>query len=518
VTAQRSAGWLLPSPHETPGDDAAYWPDTCFTVLPQSRWSEQQQAAIEAGELTGDFLEYAALGTHEQTHWIQAHAFGYGRFLARIDHARSEIAESFIGMFPADWVQRLLERRLVGHAVTRLEGGLRVVRRPEFGPIGVRLQHHWWSLGALRRELEDSDRELGSLESSALRYGLAVLYAEVGPSVSEVALLPARQLRDLAFERAPQGSYAQALAQSAYPELSGAAIAECSAVLSQHWAYAHATEMLRRRGDASAADRMHRTHVRSWQTKEPTFYGNAFRAYAHFCPNLDLNAARPLLTLGIACCLAMDGNYGPECSGPATWLDVSPPLRFLRLMRAVRKVGVVATDVLCDMPARKLHRYCDDLTAAAGLPEPRRRAARIRTTASETSPIDALRELLNDAHAASIRLRRSLPAALIAPAETTVHRAEALVEGPLAEFSLARLPPLMSVGGRSVPVGISDARFADCAVGGAYQRLLLQLLGNTATFSFAGLPSDATGIAAARRALELLRERTERPVEIAMPV
>ncbi len=69
----------------------------------------------------------------------------------------------------------------------------------------------------------------------------------------------------------------------------------------------------------------------------------------------------------------------------------------------------------------------------------------------------------------------------------------------------------MSVGGRPVPIGIGPARFAERAVAGAYQRLLRQLIGDTGPLSFAGLPTDSAGLAAAKRALTLLRERTERP-------
>ena len=123
-----------------------------------------------------------------------------------------------------------------------------------------------------------------------------------------------------------------------------------------------------------------------------------------------------------------------------------------------------------------------------------------------------LRRLFHDAHVASTHLRRLMPAALLAPSETAIHRADELVYGTLKASSLARLPPLMSVGGRSVPIGLDPTRFAECAVAGAYQRLLWQLIGDTGPLRFAGLPTDGAGLAAARRALTVLRERTERPV------
>lgn len=210
----------------------------------------------------------------------------------------------------------------------------------------------------------------------------------------------------------------------------------------------------------------------------------------------------------------MDGNYAPEVgNSKPTWLDVSPPLRFLRLARAVRRVGMVPVDILCDLTPAKTRSYCADLLDAAGLPQSApRRLPRLPRHARELSPMGSLRLLIHDAHVASTHLHRLMPAALLAPLETAIHRADELHEGPLKEYSLARLPPLMSVGGRSVPSGVDPTRFAECAVAGAYQRLLWQLVGDTEPLNFAGLPSDGAGLAVARRALALLRERTQRPV------
>ncbi len=510
-----ATNWLFPRPHATPDDEAAYWPDTCFTVVPDTSWSDTELASMEgdAAQLPADFLKYAALVGHEQTHWIQANAFAYGRFLSRIDHARSEIAESFIGLFTSEQIDTLTRRRLRGDTVLKLDKRQKALRRPEFGPIGMRLQRHWWSLGLLRHEFETSDRTLAALEASSFRYGLAVLYAKAGPLVSQVAMLPPEPLREMAMDHAPVGSYSRALARCAYPALSSIAIAECGAVLNQHWTYAHSTELLRRRGDTAGATLIRDTHVKSWESKEPTNYGDAFRAFAHFCPALDLNAPRPLLTLGIICCLSMDGNFAPESGGPRpTWLAIAPVLRFLRLCRAVRRVGVVHTDVLCDMSASRIQAYCDDLMAAAGLPETSRRTTRHPGQRHESSPINSLRSLLHDAYMESVKLRRAMPAALLAPAETAVHRADELISGPLKAHDLARLPPLLSVGGHSAPVGINHARFAECAVAGAYQRLLWQLIGDTRPLSLEGFPADKAGLAAAQQAVALLRERTERPV------
>lgn len=511
-----STSWLFPRPHALPGEEAAFWPDTGFTVVPEPPCQGRQLSDMQDDDeiVSAEVLEYAALVGHEQTHWIQANAFGYGRFLSRLDHARSEIAESFIGLLSSDEVERLTSNRLQGQPMLKLAPSQRILKRKEFGPIGARVQRHWWSLGLLRHELEESDRTLGGLQSSAFRYGLAVLYAEAGPHVSRVAMMPDGPLKEMAMERAPTGNYGRALARCAYTQLSSVAIAECCAVLDQHWGYAHATQSLRRHGDAETADRLHRTHVASWESKEVTLYGDAFRAFAYFNPHLDLNAPRPLLTLGICGCLALDGNYAPEVrGGRPTWLDLSPPLRFLRLVRAVRRVGVVPANVLCDLSPGKTHAYCEKLLDAAGLSQPAHlRLPRLPPHVADFSPIGWLRRLSHDAHVASVRLRRHMPAALLAPSETAMYRHEELNNGPLAAYNLARLPPLMSVGGRSVAIGIDLMRFAQCAAAGAYQRLLWQLVGDTAPFSFAGLPTDSAGLAATKYALKILRERTERPV------
>ncbi|WP_139110513.1 hypothetical protein [Pseudomonas syringae] len=496
---------------------AAYWPDTCFTVIPDAPWSEKTLADMGDGgtPIPPDFLEYAALAEHEQSHWIQANAFSYGRFLSRIDHSRSEIAESFLGMFTPEQVEALTFRRSQGDATLQLDARQRTLRRPEFGPIGMVLQQHWWSLNLLRHELETSDRTLASLESSAYRYGLAVLYDKAGPFISKVAMLPQRSLREIALDHAPLGNYSRYLARCAYPTLSSTNIAECHAVLNQHWSYAHSAESFRRRGDLASATYIQQTHVRSWESKERNDYGNAFHAFALACPALDLNTQRPLLTLGIICCIALDGNYAPEVSTTRpSWLDIAPPLRFLRLAKAVRQVGVVPCDLLCELSPERTRSYCDDLISAAGLPETSLRNTPHPAKRYGHSATNSLRILLHDAYIESVKLRQVLPAALIAPSETAIFRAEELTNGSLKAHNLARLPPLLSIGGHSVPIGISDATFSKCAIAGANHRLLGHLIGNVGPMSFDGLPYDSVGIAAAEIAVTLLQERIERPVSV----
>lgn len=142
-----------------------------------------------------------------------------------------------------------------------------------------------------------------------------------------------------------------------------------------------------------------------------------------------------------------------------------------------------------------------------------RRAPRHPGQQHESSPIDSLRSLLHDAYIASwSKLHRAMPAAVLAPAKKAVHRADELAHGPLKAHDLARVPPLLSVGGHAAPVGISVARFAECAVAGAYRQLLWQLIGDARPLSFEGFPVDKTRLAAAQRAIALICERTERPV------
>lgn len=508
--------WLLPLPRSTPGDVAAYWPDTGFTVVPEIGLSDKQLDVLEKPEtndIPAEFSEYAAIASHEQTHWIQAHAFSYGRFQSRIDHACSEIAESFFGLFTPEQIDFLIRRRLEGQPILLVSDRHTVVRRRELGPIGVALQQHWWGLRLLGHELEMSDRHLGRLQSTRFRFGLAVLYAKAGPYISKVAMLPKRILRDEALEHAPREGYGSALARCGYPELSSRAIAECAAVLNQHWLYAYATASYKRQGAREAEARLRATHVRSWESKEMTLYGDAFRAFAFFNPHLDLNEARPLLTLLVICCLSLDGTFEPETRFTRSWLDVSPPLRFMRLVKSIRRVGLVRVDRLSELSPAQYRKYCDDLCEVAGISIHKYFQRSLPVDQYEASPINDLKQLLHDAACCAFELRRTLPAALVAPTETAVYYATELNESPLNAYSLARLPPMLSVGGRAKPVGISPARFSLCAVGGAYQRILWQLFAGTKV-SFEGLPTCEIGRACVTKAVSLLRERTQRPISI----
>ena len=189
-----------------------------------------------------------------------------------------------------------------------------------------------------------------------------------------------------------------------------------------------------------------------------------------------------------------------------------PPLRFLRLIRVVRCVGVVPVDVLCDLTPAKTRAYCEDLLDAAGPAAPtHHRLPRMPAHAQDLSPMGSLRRLFHDAHVASSHLRRPMPAALPRPAR---RRSIGRTNWSMARqgLQLGEASPLMSVGGRSAH-RLDLIRFAECAVAGAYQRLLWQLIGDTGPLRFCGLPTDGAGLAAAtERAPDgVLRERTERP-------
>lgn len=495
-----ASDWLFPRPRSTPDDPAAYWPDTGFLELPNIPLTDEELDELErtgapkVSEIPFEFGSYLALAEHEQTHWIQTQAFSYGRFQSRIDQARTEIAESCLGLLPPDQLRELLEHRLKGESLFQMDVSQRPRLRPELGSIGARLQRHWWALGLLRHELDTADHRLGRLQSAPFRFGLSALYAEAGPEISNVVLLEDTALREAALAYAPPGELEDDARTSGFPELATAAIVECAAVLNQHWFYAHQAEAFRRSDKHSEGDRWWSTLVRSWESKELTFYADAFTVYSALNPSLDLNATVPLATLGVLCNVAVDGRFPSEHAGGARWIDVAPPLRFIALARAVASVGLLPAHSVCALTPGEYHDYvgklCDAAKIAAPLPYPSERLSPARWG---TSPTNDLRYLHHDAAMASAALLQTIPAAIVAPAEANVYRGPELLAPDMDVFRLAREAPLLIMGGVASSIGIDDDRFWRCAIGGAYQRLMLQLFGDAQRFRMAGLPTCTRG-------------------------
>jgi hypothetical protein len=246
-----------------------------------------------------------------------------------------------------------------------------------------------------------------------------------------------------------------------------------------------------------------------------TSYGDAFRVFQYFNRGADLNEARPLSTLNLACCFALDGQFEPEVAvRRRRWIDISPPLRFVALARAIRRVGMLPADRLSDLAPDQYARYRDKLCHAAGLEVSLARAYRPRVYDEEISPIDDLRQLSDQAAQAAFKLAQRFPAALLAPSEAAAYRGDELELPELAAHALARLPPLLMMGAYAIPVGIDHARLARCMTAAAYQRILEQLFADTEPMDYSGLPDRQGGRMAARAALDRLCARTERELKI----
>lgn len=497
--------WLFSHPRSIPGDNTAYWPDTCFLEVPDLPVDPEELRRSQGDEQLTRVEEYYALLAHEHTHWIQATACGYGRFQASIDQARTEILESFWLLCSADDRHERLAERARGRTVFQV-GNDQLPRPPTgVGAVAVRLFRHWWALGSLRYQFDRTAPAIDTLLSSRFRFGLSALYAHAGPEISAVALLRDDDLRDAALAFAPPEELSQ---QSSVPTLDSAAIAECAAVLNQHWLYAYNAEWSRRHTSQEASDRWRSILVHSWETKSSTFYGAAFRAFSTFNPSLDLNEPMPLATLNVVCFLALDGAFPTERRFAATsWAAVFPPLRFAALSQAIRSVGLLPAHSVCALSPDDYHRYVTRLCDAAGLPLPQRYAGDSPGRWSHT-PVNDLRHLHHDAALAASTVLERLPAALVAPAEASVYLEEALLDSCLIPFGLAMQAPLLIIGGRPSHMGIDSVRFGHLAVAGLYQRLMFNLFAECGPPRSDGRPRDERG----RALIELAAQMVERRV------
>jgi hypothetical protein len=498
-----SDDWLFPAPRRTPGDPAAYWPDTFFLELPEP--PPGIEAVGEDGTITPEASEYFALAEHERTHWLQAHALAYGRFQTSLEIEKAEIAESFFLLFPAETIEYLIQSRLSVRAPFKVNTDYSLSKVDRMGPSAVKLQSHWWSLASLQYELESSKQVFASLESSRFRYGLGVLYARAADRISAVAGLSDDALREAALEFAPADEYSAALARSSFEWLSSTSIAECGAILNQHWMYSNNALLLERHGIADAG-RLWAALVASLDSIKTTSYGDAFKVYQMLNPHADLNEPRARASLLIACSVALDGAFDRDEPSRATWLDVSPVCRFVALSTALQKVGVFPSPLVCDVDADEYARYVESWCDAAGIRAPLSAfALRAPAEPLEPSPLNDLRELSTETARASAAYQKAVPGSIIASAEAEMRRAPDLDALEPTAGRLPRFPPLVVLGSRACEN--KHHPLARYGVAGAYLRLMQALFARDRASPRDGLPACEAGRVILEGATRLASDR-----------
>lgn len=502
---------LTPSPLHSEGSRSAFWRDTGFLELELAHdpWlkAEIEDDREHAVSSTLLFAIYA----HEQTHWIQAHATGFGRAQNRLIQSASEVAESFFGVIDRAEVHRLLrppapDKRVPPVFAYRGDAG-----RAALGPVGVRLLDHWCALREVGLALERGGPGVFHDNLAAFRYGLAALYARAGPYVSEVALLSDRELTEaaLSLAPAPDRKFASTVHWVTDTGLTAHAIAECAAVLNQHFIYAYGTEYFSRYGHPQARERLAREHQASWEKKADTTYGVCFGAFNSLCPEADLNSGKGLATLAIVCWLALDGPFPPEQPGRSrTWFDVLPALRFILLSEAVHRVGLLHVQRIIDMDVGEYDAYAAALLEACRLQrcEPYD-GKQPCTDRFEDSPVNDVRRMFHKASSAGAALMRQSPAALVLLSEALVYQTHMFDPEKPDPLLLAIRAPLALADNELVSGHADLGELAAWSVGGFYQRALLNLLRGPCAHPWVGLPGADEGRRLKAKALDILQER-----------
>ncbi len=434
----------IPQPRSANTKRCAYWPDSCFLEISGIPELEDLLAIRPTGNdldllpVPGELL---GLIGHENIHWIQATGFGYGRYQAAIDQARTEIAEAFLGLITPEQVQTLLAGRKGGRPMLAYDKRGNLQEEPSLGPVALRLQRHWLGLGLLRYAL-DNARTIGE-QASRLRFylGLAKLYSRAGPNVSEIALMSDPELLEAALAWAPDGDIA--IANNDGRSISSASIAECSAVLDEHWFYAYQSEWCRQHSKNADADRWWTRLDESWRSRESTFYGDAFRIFAERNPALDLNESTPLATLGVICYLALNGPWlFQDVQSRPRWRDIYPPLRFRALCEAITKVGVLPSYSVYRLSADEFLTYTLRLCEQANVSQPEVRMPTVILPPWEASPNNDLRNLFGQCASATTELLEKYPAAVVSPSEANVYLEDVLQDRALLFLRPAREAPL----------------------------------------------------------------------------
>jgi hypothetical protein len=499
----------IPQPRFTNTKRCAYWPDSCFLEISGIPELEDllalrpTEVGPDPAPVPGELL---GLIGHENIHWIQATGFGYGQYQAGIDQTRTEIAEAFLGIITPEQVQTLLAGRKGGRPIVIYDKRGDLWEELSLGPVALRLQRHWLGLGLLRYAL-DNARTIGE-QVSRLRFylGLAKLYSRVGPNVSEIALMSDPELLEAALGWAPDGAIT--VTNDEGRSISSASIAECSAVLDEHWFYAYQSEWCRQHSQDSDSDRWWTKLDESWRSRESTFYGDAFRIFAQQNPLLDLNESTSLATLGLICYLALNGPWlFQDVRSRPRWRDVYPPLRFCALCEAVAKVGVLPSYSVYRLSTDEFLAYTLRLCEQANVSQPEVRTPTAILPPWEASPNNDLRNLFAQCARATTELLQKYPAAVVAPSEANVYLESVLLDPALGSLVWAREAPLLILNDRMSSLHFDATQVEQFATAGLYQRLLLELLRGTGPLSKPGRPMCNRGQELARSAVRLAERR-----------
>jgi hypothetical protein len=239
-----------------------------------------------------------------------------------------------------------------------------------------------------------------------------------------------------------------------------------------------------------------------------TFYGDAFRVFAELNPSLDLNAAVPLATLGVLCCVALDGTFPAERGARVSgWQDVHPAVRFVALSQVLGTVGLLPAHSVCAMDSAAYREYVNRLCDAAGIAPPSPYLAPHPPGGWANSPTNDLRHLHHDAASAAATLMHELPAAIVAPAEASVYLEERLLAEEMRPLQLATHAPLLILGEIASSIGLDGERFWRCAIGGVYQRFMIGLFAGHGPLRPRGRPACGRGRMMAEEAVRLAERR-----------
>jgi|GEM_PF-3456948 len=509
---------MIGSPFEAPPRSlgtgrCAYWPDTCFLEVNESPELVALFEKVnrgEAPEMNEATMEIMGVVAHENTHWIQAAAFGSGIYQASLDQTATQLAESFLVLISPDIREQLFEQRSAGYPIVKMDKTGAIAEDVAVGPVASRIRRHWAGFRLLRRALDSGVCPEGFRDRLDFYFGLAQLYFEIGDQVSTVALLPDEELRKQAFARSPTDGIS--LFSDEPIPLATSAIAECAAVLDEHWLYAYHSEWCRRHGLSEESNRWWQRLDSSWTRREGTFYGDGFRVFGGMNPDLDLNDGRTLATLGIVCALALDGNFATTEQARVQWQHVYPPSRFRALSGAVKKVGTLPAISTTALDPKDYSNWAARFCEAANLPIPTRQHVITKDLTWFESPVHDLTLMFRESYDAASQLLALCPAAIVAPSEAEVYLEESLLTEPVSAYERARKAPLLILNDEMSSLHYSTEKAERLGVSGIYQRLMIELMCRTGPMTNDGRPPCAAGQVLARRSLALAEDRLAFPL------
>lgn len=477
---------------------AAFWPDTYFTELPSFADDGRSLEEAFAGGDAEKLLLIAA-GLHEQVHWLQMVGTTFGRMLAELRLASSDLAEAVLTTATTEELGALAKARQEGRAPAARDGRYALLHDLPYSVTLRSLFDHWWASVVVERMLVDDRTSLAGPIDPSFLVGLGLRYARSRGVVRSVFNAP-----DDGFMESTR-NLLRLEAIDAHG-LTVRHIEEGAAFVAQHAAH----RQMMSRIPANKLVRFEE-QIAAWNAirlNDPAhrLYTDAFNIYLAARPGLsDQEAMAEFL---LVCDIALNPDIqDDDIQIPTVFGDFHPVARFTKLVQAIKRRGrrVLARKTNIN-PAWWSKRRAE-LVGLSGLSDGHLSSSFVRPSRDLdpfVQPTSVCGAFLAKSAASVIEARELALGAVVAPFGADEGSITLLEDGFAHGLGTAFVPPLLLQEGQGFSPKLDEREYTEIMLMQSFRRSVHGWLASSSPLSFAGLPSDEEGRAAQRAAEDRL--------------